>query len=250
MFVFNTLTNDMPKRQNNSLSPEFYTIVCPAGAEWDAQRQDQKNSSVIYEIVGTNLVENRSVRQVYIENNEIQSYVKGINKKTYATEADFADLIPHDRELRALIAARVSTLIDGRQEVRLQNTPSSQFNEVGERVIELPSHAPELYSERKVRHDLGRKENPIEFYDRVWKRYEGVLYQDDIKRLGDDKLVQSIRSFCSHNDLPVAEHLPPPRRARLEKIFQSLSPADPLHSAVKRKLALRQQVNRSRNRAR
>lgn len=81
----------------------------------------------------------------------------------------------------------------------------------------LPDKIHETWSER----EKNSKETPIEFFNRVWGKYvnAGILYQDDIKRLGDDKLVKAIRNYCAHHNLDPVGVLPPPRRERTNRLF-------------------------------
>lgn len=90
-----------------------------------------------------------------------------------------------------------------------------------QRSIELPDYAPEIYSER-----LDKSENAVEFLERVWGKHikANILYQDDIKRLGDDKLVQAVRNYCHHRNMDPSNHLPPPKKERLSR---ALAEADP-----------------------
>lgn len=84
----------------------------------------------------------------------------------------------------------------------------------------LPKSAPEVWAQRK-----GRKENAIEFLRRVWGEFmdQGILYQDDIKRLGDPKLVQAVRDRCIAEGIDASTVLPPPGSERWERIAGHLS---------------------------
>lgn len=83
--------------------------------------------------------------------------------------------------------------------------------------ISLPEVAPELYDDRPIDVDTGKRETPIQFYERVWKKYAdgGVLFQDSLRKL-DSKLVDAIHSYCQRNSLTPSEHLPPPKARRTE----------------------------------
>ena len=104
------------------------------------------------------------------------------------------------------------------------------LNSSPETALTLPDRASEIYAEREVRPELGRKENPIEFLQRVWGRYmnAGVLYQDDIKRLGDPDLVKAVRGRCRDTGESPREVLPPPGSDRTAKL------AAPLDASVLR----------------
>lgn len=104
-----------------------------------------------------------------------------------------------------------------------------------EPTLSLPQRAPEIYAERNGRPELGRKENPVEFLERVWGGYmrAGVLYQDDIKRLGDDKLVQAIRSYCQREKIRASEVLPPPGSRRATDLLQSVDDPELAKAAVR-----------------
>jgi len=82
--------------------------------------------------------------------------------------------------------------------------------------IKLPLNATEIYAERS-----DKSENPISFLRRVWGEYmdAGILFQDDLKKLGDSKIVQAVRSYCAAHDLCATDILPPPRRARIERVL-------------------------------
>lgn len=107
----------------------------------------------------------------------------------------------------------------------------------------LPPKAPEVWAER----DRSKQETPIEFLNRVWEPWlkAGVLYQDDIKRLGDDKLVRAIRSYCQkHPDINASDVLPPPGRARLERALANADPDSAEASALRTRIAMRDSSRR------
>lgn len=141
---------------------------------------------------------------------------EGRRTKSELSES-FADAVDC---LRGLIeAAR-------KQGARHAHGPTASFSQAIATSLTLPSKAPEIYAERTVRPELGRKENPIEFLNRVWGAYmaAGVLYQDDIKRLGDDKLVQAVRGRCRDENTDPATILPPPGKVRAARLAPSLAP--------------------------
>ncbi len=75
----------------------------------------------------------------------------------------------------------------------------------------------------------------------------GILYQDDIKRFGDDKLVQAVRSYCQKQSLSASEHLPPPRSARIDNLAKRTdSPV--VHQLIGERMAGRERNRRFRER--
>lgn len=112
--------------------------------------------------------------------------------------------------------------------------------------IELPSQAPAIWADRKARLP---NESPIEFLHRVWGPWieAGVLFQDHIKRLGDDKLVQAIRSYCQkHPEFTASEVLPPSRRERLDRALADVPPDSVAARLIKRKMRDREALKRKR----
>lgn len=90
-------------------------------------------------------------------------------------------------------------------------------------LVALPETAPELYKDRS-----DRQEDPISFYKRVWGQYHqtGSFYQDDLRKL-DPHLIPAVRAYCQRmarndpehtDDYRAADHLPPPRKARLDNL--------------------------------
>ncbi len=135
-----------------------------------------------------------------------------------------------DQELRDIIAGIQDRTFDPEYAERaiksLFGVAASSPQPVATAALSLPPKASEVYAERKVRPELGRKENAIEFLDRVWGKYMAadILYQDDIKRLGDDKLVQAVRGRCRDDGINPATILPPPGSKRAERSMPALSP--------------------------
>lgn len=97
-----------------------------------------------------------------------------------------------------------------------------------ESAVAPPDVAPELYENRK------RPESPIEYYDRVWRKYAdaGALYQDQLRKL-DPKLIPAIHTHCSRHQLDPKDHLPPPRHERTKRLAASgdVSAIANLHNA-------------------
>lgn len=107
----------------------------------------------------------------------------------------------------------------------------------------LPEHAPEIYSER-----ADKSENAVDFLNRVWGPYieAGILFQDDIKRLGDARLVQAIRNYCHARDLVSAEYLPPPQKERVDRMAETAPEGSAEALYAQEKLRVRKSVNRLR----
>ena len=97
-----------------------------------------------------------------------------------------------------------------------------------ESAVATPDVAPERYENRK------RPESPIEYYDRVWRKYAdaGALYQDQLRKL-DPKLIPAIHTHCSRHQLDPKDHLPPPRHERTKRLAASgdVSAIANLHNA-------------------
>ena len=112
----------------------------------------------------------------------------------------------------------------------------------GGNTLSLPDRAPELYMDRK-----DKSENPLQFFRRIWGQLadQGILFQDDIRALGDDKLVPNLRTYCHKKGLDLANIIPPPSR-RLEMALEKLDPSDPLYRALEMKLSDRERVRRHR----
>jgi hypothetical protein len=102
--------------------------------------------------------------------------------------------------------------------------------------IELPERAPELYPDRK-----DKTEDPVTFFRRVWSKYAeaGILYLEDIERLGDSRLVPAVRNYCHRKGMVAKDILPPPIRSKVDEIVARLSP-DEMDAA--HKWAMRQQT--------
>jgi|GEM_PF-3753512 len=91
--------------------------------------------------------------------------------------------------------------------------------------IELPSedNLPPKYKDRGIESKLGRKLNPIEFYQRYWKPYAeaGLLYQHQLREW-DEGLIKSIHSFCQRKSLSAVNVLPPTRSQFIAAQISSL----------------------------
>lgn len=124
--------------------------------------------------------------------------------------------------------------------------PKAEFEVLAK--ISLPSKAPETWAER----DRSRKETPIEFLRRVWGPYmeAGVLYQDDIKRLGDPDLVQAVRNYCIRHEMKAADVLPPPAKVRLERALAAAAPGSLEAAYYKQRLRSRRTSTVSKRRKR
>lgn len=115
-------------------------------------------------------------------------------------------------------------------------------------VPDLPSIAPAKWENPA---DRLPNETPIEFLNRVWGPYirAGVLYQRDLKRLGDGKLLVAIRNYCFQHKLSASDHLPPPLKARLDRAFAAAPPGSEEAKALKLRMQGRDRCARFRGRA-
>lgn len=152
----------------------------------------------------------------------------------------FEELGTGNETITAKFADAVSSLGSLIDQASTNAKPTTQTQPA----LALPSKAPEIYAQRTVRADLGRKENPIEFLNRVWGAYieAGVLFQDDIKRLGDDKLVQAVRGRCRDTNTDAGTILPPPRQAKVDQLLSSNNPKVVQKLAAERLKARRRNV--------
>lgn len=141
---------------------------------------------------------------------------------------DKAELTPNECIEVALnvLRERFSAAALNRHETAMsKSTPMSHaFHDVSAQVssesdIALPAVAPELYENRI------RPESPIDYYDRVWRKYAdaGVLYQDQLRKL-DPKLIPAVHTYCSKRELDAKLHLPPPRHERTKQLAQAGDP--------------------------
>ena len=117
----------------------------------------------------------------------------------------------------------------------LGETVSSHAGGVGDigaatETIALPDEAPAVWATR----DRATEKDPIAFLRKHWGTYmdAGVLYQDDISRLGDPTLVNTVRAWCSRqarlhperaDEFVANEVLPPPGSDRSLKMASGLS---------------------------
>lgn len=127
------------------------------------------------------------------------------------------------------------------------DTLTAAFNAAAE--LPLPKEAPEKWAER----DRAKGENPIEFLNRVWGAYmrAGVLYQDDLKRLGDSKLLPAIRAYCQrHPDIKAADVLPPPQSQRIDDALAAARPGSIEEQLLRNRIQNREAVRFSKRRSR
>ena len=141
---------------------------------------------------------------------------------------DFSDFAPENLAVNLVVSAIRAT------------RAASQFGEAAK--LALPERAPEIWAER----DRSRGETPIEFLNRVWGRWmeAGVLYQNDIKRLGDPTLVKTIRTYCHRQGVDASTVLPPPQSARLERALAQAEPGSPLETLIRERLRGRDRAAR------
>lgn len=122
---------------------------------------------------------------------------------------------------------------------------SSSKSFLGDRVEakQLPDNAPELYEAR-----VNRDENAFDFMRRVWGNYldAGILYQDDIKRLGDGKLIKAVRNFCASRGLDPQLSLPPPRQKRTDNAFNAAADGSAVKLIAGRRINQRHAAQKSR----
>lgn len=92
-------------------------------------------------------------------------------------------------------------------------TPSEQ-----QQSLTLPEEAPDTYAEMRAR---GGKENPVEFYNRVWKEYvdAGVLYRFQLNAL-DPTIIPAIKSYCQSHKCSAKKILPPPKKAYTDRVIK------------------------------
>lgn len=104
--------------------------------------------------------------------------------------------------------------------------------------LKPPLKAPARWMQRGDRHP---KETPLAFMERVWGRYirAGLIYQADIRKLGDPDLCPAIRSYCQRHGLKARDYLPPPLIVKLDRSFLSAPPRSGEAARLKRKLQTR-----------
>lgn len=127
---------------------------------------------------------------------------------------------------------QIQSVLTGAVALLKRIPPAQSFQQAAS--VKLPDEAPAKWENADERLP---EETPIAFLRRVWGSYldAGVLYQDDIKRLGDAKLIPAIRSYCqNHPEWKAAEVLPPPRQARTDKTARN-APADSAESILARR---------------
>jgi len=144
-----------------------------------------------------------------------------------------------DNELPKLRGAMLSDeelqlISDFRSLPKQEQTLSRAFIEAL-KVPGLPESTDDYYAKRKVCDELGRKENPVEFIQRVYAQYmETGLPRAQIKKL-DPKLYQALANWLGENDLPKGVMLPK-QAASYDRISEKLFEADPKAAEVATKL--------------
>lgn len=115
-------------------------------------------------------------------------------------------------------------------------------------VGDLPATAPAKWENPA---DRLPNETPIEFLKRVWGPYikAGILYQRDLHRLGEHKLVSAIRGYCFRNKLTSSLYLPPPLSVKLDRAFEAAQPGSEEAKALKSRLQARDRSARFAGRA-
>ena len=111
--------------------------------------------------------------------------------------------------------------------------------------VYLPDKAPEYWAERE-----DELESPLDFLKRVWGKYidAGVLYQFELDKR-DHSLKEAIKSYCRNRRLDPKKYLPPPKKARTNKIIASMDAVSGPHGAndiMKAGVALRSRNTRKR----
>lgn len=87
--------------------------------------------------------------------------------------------------------------------------------------LELPERAPAFYAERP-----DKSVNPIDFLAATWGPYLAILSREDLVRLGEDRLIPAVYSFCQRNNLDPNLHLPPSARQQADEIVATLTPRE------------------------
>lgn len=123
-----------------------------------------------------------------------------------------ANLSVSARRILSDLFKETAKIIDGSRSHDIQKTKAAS--------ISLPDTAPELYTFRK-----NRKENPLEFFERVWKSYRdaGILFRADLVRL-DSSLCFGMYSYCKRHGIDPATVIPPTTLRRTEaEVVQGLA---------------------------
>jgi hypothetical protein len=91
------------------------------------------------------------------------------------------------------------------------------------RGVELPEVAPELYADRP-----DKNEDAPTFLNRVWGAYveAGILFRDDLSRLGDERLLQALHSYANRKGIDSETVLPPSIRSRVDDIVGTWTPEE------------------------
>jgi hypothetical protein len=159
-----------------------------------------------------------------------------------ASLGDNISVFPHPRaaELAARLAASVSKAT--------RETPTESFRAKAKNP--LPEKAYALWERVE---DRLPDETPIAFLKRVWRPWLEedipVLFQDDIYRLGDKKLVRAIRNYCHRRGMKAAEYLPPPQRLRIDLALEAAEPGSAQAEILKSRVRSRESQARRRRAA-
>ncbi len=91
-------------------------------------------------------------------------------------------------------------------------------------------------------------ESVLDYFNRFWGPYRdaGILYQDDIARLGDRNLVKTVRTFCSNHNIEASAVLPPPAGQRGKDELAAIDQSSPRAVALRRNEGSRKRQQRRR----
>lgn len=91
-------------------------------------------------------------------------------------------------------------------------------------------------------------ENALDYYRRVWLPFKeaGILYRDDIPRLGGGDLIKTVSIYCTRHNLDPESILPPPATQRDLDELASLAPESRDAAFLRAKIANRESTARSR----
>lgn len=146
-------------------------------------------------------------------------------------------------DLEALFDGLADQLADGVGKLRA--LAEASFGKAA--LLALPSKAPAVWQK-----DRRAGETSIDFLRRVWGPWirGEALHQDDIKRLGDSRLVQAVRSYCHRHDLEAGEILPPPKKEKLERALAAMDPSSPAATALRARIDHRKVVSKRKSKMR